>query len=78
MRNIFYFLPILLLSFSPYSQNKMNVSGLVKSKEGSVLAGATVVCYDLNTKDSSKVKSKEDSSFNLAANEGACIYINVS
>ena len=56
----------------------MNVSGLVKSKEGSVLAGATVVCYDLNTKDSSKVKSKEDGSFNLAANEGAFIYINVS
>ena len=73
-----YFFPFLLLSFIAQAQTTINVSGTIKSKEGNVLPGATIVCYDLATKDSSKVKSKEDGSFNLTANEGAFIYLNVS
>ena len=60
MRKIItYFFPLLFLSFLAQAQNKISVSGTIKSKEGNVLPGASIVCYDLTTKDSSKVKSKD-------------------
>ena len=78
MRQLSILLILTFLSGIVFSQNLISVSGVVKSKEGNSLSGATIVLYNLNTKDSSKTKTKEDGSFAFSIGEGNAVFVNIS
>ncbi len=71
MRIIYFFVGLLFLSNTLSAQQKIQISGSVKTKEGSVLSNATVSLYNQTQKDSVKTTSNEKGMFRftIAANQ---------
>jgi hypothetical protein len=71
MRFIYFLIGIFLVSNSAFAQQQIQISGTVKTKEGSLLSNATISIFNQNKKDSVKTTSNEKGAFHVtvAANQ---------